>query len=327
MKRILLLLTISCFICGSLWATEIKKIGQIQGKKVLLNEIENKEINDLRKKLYESLHLRFQQIALESLWASGKLKKPRAKKISDREAKTFYQVNGLASRGNFAEFAPKIRQHLESLSLAQAMQGQYAKAIKKGWVKENLTPPNDFTLALPIGSAYLWGNRKARVMLLEFSDYQCPFCGRVQDSIKRLRKTYDKKVLFGYRHFPLEFHTDADEAAIAAECARDQGKFPAYHSLLFQNQTALKTKDLKLYAKRIGIKKLKTFSSCLKGEKYRSRVNADLDQGRQLGISGTPSFVIGRYDPKSKRLTGEVMSGAMPYGQLKAVIEKHLHAK
>ena len=128
------------------------------------------------------------------------------------------------------------------------MLNQYSLALKKGWVISNLEAPSDFLLKGNIKTGYLRGNKKASVILLEYSDYQCPFCSRVQSTIRKLIDKYQDRVAFGYRHFPLAFHKEADEAAIASECAREQGKFEEIHRLLYSRQKAQGKEELKKYA-------------------------------------------------------------------------------
>ncbi len=322
MKIILLLL--SLWLPLSLDAAESKVIGVIDGQKVTLQDIEDKELNDLRKKVYQKTFQQFQQTALKKLWAKGKLKRPTPKKATRRAVKAFFEANQLSQRGSLEEFAPRIRQHLESLGMMRSAQQQFELALKKGWVQPRFTAPNDFTLEVPLATGYRWKNTKGKVMLLEFSDFQCPFCGRVQGSLKTLRKKYRNQVVFAYRHLPLPFHTEADEAANAVECAREQGKFEPFHNLLFQNQKAQSDLNLLAYGKRVGIQNSAKFKRCVKSLKYQARVQADIQYAQSIGINGTPTFVIGRFDPRKKTVKGEVISGALPLSKFEELIQKYL---
>ena len=168
------------------------------------------------------------------------------------------------------------------------------------------------------------GNKKASVILLEYSDYQCPFCGRVQGTLGKLINDYQDRVAFGYRHFPLAFHKEADESAIAAECAREQNKFEEIHQILYENPRAQTLNDLKEYAREIKIKSPAKFDQCLDSERYRGLINQDIKDGAELGITGTPGFFVGLFDSKSGEIQGEVLSGAQPYSTFKQTLDKYL---
>ena len=204
------------------------------------------------------------------------------------------------------------------------MLNQYSLALKKGWVISNLEAPSDFLLKGNIKTGYLRGNKKASVILLEYSDYQCPFCRRVQSTISKLLDKYKDRVAFGYRHFPLAFHKEADEAAIASECAREQGKFEEIHRILYSRQKAQDKEELKKYAREIKVKYPAKFDECLDSEKYRGLVNQDMKDGANLGITGTPGFFVGLFNPKSGEIQGEVLSGAQPYDAFQQALEKYL---
>jgi len=201
---------------------------------------------------------------------------------------------------------------------------QYSLALQKGWIVSHLEAPSDFLLTGNIKTAYMMGNKKASVILLEYSDFQCPFCGKVQETIIKLKDKYQDRVAFGYRHFPLAFHQEADEAAIAAECAREQDKFEELHKLLYENPRAQTLDDLKEYARDIKIKSPAKFDQCLDNERYRGLVNQDMKDGAELGITGTPGFFVGLFDSKSGEIQGEVLSGAQPYSTFKQTLDKYL---
>ena len=318
------------FLPVALWADPLLEsgdpvVGKINGQTVRLSQLEDKEINELRVKLFEGLNDRLKERALRELSQTDPAYKIKQSfDISDAKARSFYDKNQLSSRGPFESLKPQIVQYLISQEMQAELERLYAKAQAEKKVQLVLAEPQVLLVDLPIETAYLWGNEKAKVMLLEFSDYQCPFCSRVQGTMTEIRKDYGKKVLFGYRHYPLPFHEQADEAAIAAECARDQGKFEPMHQMLYQNQQALQPADLKRYAAKVGVADKGQFASCLDQEKYRNRVTHDGNQGGSVGIRGTPSFLIGRYDPDKKSVHGEVLSGALPKEQIAAVLEKYL---
>jgi protein-disulfide isomerase len=246
------------------------------------------------------------------------------RKVTLKEIITVYEQNDLQERGTLEQIRPQIKQFLEQQIRSQHMLNQYSLALKKGWVISNLEAPSDFLLKGNIKTGYLRGNKKASVILLEYSDYQCPFCRRVQSTIRKLLEKYQDRVAFGYRHFPLAFHKEADEAAIASECAREQGKFEEIHRILYSRQKAQDKEELKKYAREIKVKYPVKFDECLDNEKYRGLVDQDMKDGSNLGITGTPGFFVGLFNPKSGEIQGEVLSGAQPYDAFQQALEKYL---
>ena len=206
----------------------------------------------------------------------------------------------------------------------------YQQAIYKGWVVNYLVPPNDFHVVATVGSAALKfapkkDQTKREVFFLEYSDFQCPVCKRVQGAITKLRKQYFQTVQFGYRHFPLPFHTEAGKMAEAAECARDQGKFWEMQGLLYQKElSSLSASQASELAFQAGVKNLNSFQDCFDNRKYQQRVQNDVDEGGSIGIQGTPTFVIGLYNPKTGAVSGEMLSGALKEAKFIKVIEKFL---
>jgi protein-disulfide isomerase len=157
------------------------------------------------------------------------------------------------------------------------------------------------------------GPQTAPVTIVEFADFQCPFCGRTAETIKQLEQTYAGQIRVVFRDFPLDFHQNAAKAAEAASCAQDQGKFWQMHDKLFANQTNLKVADLKKYAAEIGLDP-DQFSQCLDAAKYSKKWQADRDEGISYGISGTPTFFV----------NGRMLSGAAPFQDFALLIDEEL---
>ena len=136
------------------------------------------------------------------------------------------------------------------------------------------------------------GNIEAQVSIIEFSDFECPYCGEEYPIIKQLLDTYGTQIRFQYRDFPIsDAHQNAQSAAEAAECAHAQSKFWEYHDILFEHQDSLAREDLGRYARDTGLD-LKLFNQCLDGRSKTNEVIADFDDGRALGVGGTPTFFI-----------------------------------
>ncbi len=174
---------------------------------------------------------------------------------------------------------------------------------------ENFTTTTTFDLSgkTPRGTG-------TQVTIVECSDYQCPYCGRVEPTVTEILKNYEGKVSVYFKHFPLGFHQYAQKAAEAAECAADQGKFWEYHDKLFDNQNALTTTNLKQYASDLGLDTA-TFDSCLDDGDKADVVAADVTECKDNGVSGTPTFFI----------NGNMLVGAQPYDAFKTAVDSTLN--
>jgi len=162
------------------------------------------------------------------------------------------------------------------------------------------------------------GKANAPVTIIEFSDFECPFCERFySQTYKQVKTNYvdTGKVRIVFKHFPLPFHASAQKAAEATECAREQSKFWEMHDKLFENQNAIAIANLKSYAVALGLDASK-FNTCLDTGKYASRVQKDASDGSAAGVSGTPSFFI----------NGKSVVGAQPYSVFQQAIEAELNA-
>lgn len=160
------------------------------------------------------------------------------------------------------------------------------------------------------------GDEDAPVTIIEFSDYQCPFCAKFYtDSLQQIKKDYVEtgKVKVIYRDFPLSFHPEATPSAIAAECAGEQGEYYAFHDGLFENQGRLGADLYAELAKDIGLDMSK-FNTCLKDPKMAAEVQKDFKDGQASGVTGTPAFFV----------NGVKVSGAQPYSVFKQIIDAEL---
>lgn len=184
---------------------------------------------------------------------------------------------------------------------------------------------------ISIASRPFRGSEGARVVLVEFSDYQCPFCGRFyRDTLPLVDKEYIQagKIKYVFNNLPLDdLHPIAFKAAQAVECAGDQGKFWDLHGRLFANQNSLASIDWTAQAKAIGLS-VPQFDQCLTSGKTEAAVRAGVEQAGSLGIQATPSFVIGLVDTKNPTDTNikilTVIAGAYPYTVFKSAIDKAL---
>jgi len=188
-----------------------------------------------------------------------------------------------------------------------------------GLILEELREGAEIEISLPRQRAQVesvgpsLGPSSAPVTLIEFSDFQCPFCARAVPTLKALREKYPDELRVIYRHMPLDFHPHARPAAIASACAEAQGQFWAYHDRLFEQQRALAPEDLIAHAEAIGLE-TESFKACQESAETAALVDADQKAAEALGATGTPAFFI----------NGIFLSGAQPFEVFQAVIEEEL---
>lgn len=163
-------------------------------------------------------------------------------------------------------------------------------------------------------SDHIKGNKNAKITLLEYSDFQCPFCQRHVPTLEQVLEQYGDDVRLVYRHFPLNsIHPQAQKAAEASECAAEQGKFWEMHDLMFANQSALDVTSLKGYAKTLGLNQSQ-FDSCLDTGKFAGKVNQQAAEAQAAGITGTPGTFV----------NDQLVKGAYPIATFQQIIDSML---
>jgi protein-disulfide isomerase len=192
-------------------------------------------------------------------------------------------------------------------------------------------PPAETQTIVSIEGGAVKGDQNAKVTLVEFTDYQCPFCSRhFRDTMPKIVDEYVNtgKVKYVLREFPLEsIHPLAFKASEAAVCAGDQGKYWEMHDRLFGNQNALAAAQLPSHAEPVGVDAAK-FKSCLDSGKFTAKVRKDLGDAQKAGATGTPTFFIGLTDPKSNEVKAvRKIVGAQTFAAFKDAIDTLLAAK
>lgn len=192
---------------------------------------------------------------------------------------------------------------------------------------EDLSPKN-----VSVDDDPVLGDKNAPVTVIDFSDYECPFCKRYfDDTFSQIKKDYidTGKIKYVYRDLPLSFHANAHKEAQAAECAREQGGdvvYYKYHDEIFKrttsNGTGLALTELSVIAKDLGLSGT-ALQSCLDSDKYKAEVDKDLADATSVGATGTPTFFIGKSSPDGV-ITGTKIVGAQPYSVFQAEIDKQL---
>lgn len=243
-----------------------------------------------------------------------------ARPVTEADARMFYTANQQMmpkdQKGqtvSFDEIKAKIQEHLTEQGRQQA-RSTYVQNLmaSANWKVELEAPEPPIIANVSADDDPFKGPKDAPVTIVEFSDFQCPACRQAAFRLNDVLAKYEGKVKFVYRDFPLNRHVDALPAAVAANCAQEQGKYWEYHDLLWQNQQALKDADLLRYADQVKLDRAK-FETCLKDPKQQEEVRKDLEAGEQYGVNSTPTFFV----------NGRIVSGAnMP--EISRLIEKEL---
>jgi protein-disulfide isomerase len=217
-------------------------------------------------------------------------------------------------QGNDADLKPKVADYLYRLQLNQRTEGYVASLRAQTPVQVYLKPPEPVRVKIDPNVGFARGPRDAPVTIVEFSDFQCPFCKTVVATLKQIIAQYPDRVRWVFRDFPIAgLHPEAHLAHEAARCAADQDKFWAYHDVLFERGPDVSPAALRAYAAQVGLE-AQSFSHCLDSHKHRAAVNADVEAGGRLGVTGTPTFFI----------NGALLVGNQPLAEFQRVIEREL---
>jgi protein-disulfide isomerase len=237
--------------------------------------------------------------------------------IGEKEIAQFYEQNKDRAQGRtLDQLRGEIKPFLESRRnlQARAMLVEDLKAKSGANVKVMLDPPRYTVETSPKDPTR--GNPAAPVTIVEFSDYQCPFCARVNPTLDKIRATYGDRVKIVFKDFPLSNHPEAPKASEAARCAGDQNKYWEMHDAMFANQRALGVPALKQTARAIGLDGT-AFDQCLDSGKWTAAVQADMSQGEKMGVNSTPTLYV----------NGRAVIGAMPFENFKSIIDEELSRK
>jgi protein-disulfide isomerase len=221
-----------------------------------------------------------------------------------------------------------LRKEIESLQAGQRQLQSDIRLIKNMLLGKQVAPeaPPLQDVTIGIAGAASIGSPEAKVVLVEFSDYLCPFCGRyANDTFWNLAKSYvnNGKIQYVFRNFPLqEAHPAAEKAAEAAECAGEQGKYWEAHEKLFRSQLTLDSRPLAREVASMGIDPQR-FLECLDTGKFASRIRADIAEGSRIGIDATPTFFFGYRDEKepTKIKALKMLTGAQPVTSFTQILE------
>jgi protein-disulfide isomerase len=231
---------------------------------------------------------------------------------TDADRRALYEANksrftGMSEAEAMQQVEPAVRQQKR-----RERQLEYVRELRKLAGVEVLMEPLRAEVRVPQGAPSR-GPAQAPVTIVEFSDFQCPFCTRVQSTLRRVRETYKDKLRFVFLDFPLDMHPQARKAHEAAACAGEGGRFWEMYDRLFANQAKLAPADLSGHAAELGLDRA-AFQACLDSGRHAATAEAGLEEGARHGVTGTPAFFI----------NGRMVVGAQPYEAFAAVIEDEL---
>jgi protein-disulfide isomerase len=303
------------------------KVGDITiTHKELVSGIEA-DIYEEEKKIHEIKFNKLNSIIIEKLIA----KDPKSKglnpdqylekyigkdiKVSDSDIQKFIKEKNIPQAHINPQIKERIRGYLQAEKRKNAVENWMGKKLKSKTVEVFFEKPRPPVFDVTVGDAPFVGGKDAKVEVVEFSDFQCPFCAKGADIITALKKKYGNKIKVAFKHFPLPFHKDAKKAAMASMCAHEQNKsaFWKMHDLMFKGQDRLGTDGLKNFASQSGIDVSK-FEKCLTDHKYRDFVNRNIEEGKAIGVKSTPTFFV----------NGQLLQGAQPIEEFAKLIDEAL---
>ncbi|HXZ78758.1 MAG TPA: thioredoxin domain-containing protein [Terriglobales bacterium] len=298
-------------------------VSEVNGVKITRGELEQKEANRLLQVRYQTYlaesqaledlidqHLLEMQAAKEKITVDQLLDREvnsKVKNPTEDQLQVYYE--GLGTKEPYESMKDKILDHIRQMRLAKAKTAYLQTLRTQASIVTTLAPPKaDFAL----GDAPRQGPESAPVTLVEFADFECPYCAKVYPQLKKLREEFGDKVSIAFKNYPLPMHAHAEKAAEAARCAGDQGKYWEYHDLLF-TEKQLELPQLKKYATELGLD-AKSFDKCLDSGQHAAEIQKEVAEGRQLGINATPSFFI----------NGHFFTGAADYNTLRSMVAQQL---
>jgi protein-disulfide isomerase len=234
--------------------------------------------------------------------------------VEDAQAQEFYEKNRQRMRQPIEQMMPRIKEILRSQQRGD-LEAAFLDTLRGKYNPRILLEPT--RVEIDVAGAPAKGPQNAPITIVEYSDFQCPYCSRVLPTLKQALDTYGDQVRVVFRQFPLNgIHPQAQKAAEASLCAHEQGSFWKLHDAMFENQRQLGVDQLKAKAGELGLN-AEQFAACLDGGRYAKQVAEELAEGSRNGVSGTPAmFVNGRF-----------LSGAVPFETLAGLIDDELRRK
>jgi len=311
-------------------AQEADKAAEVNGAPIMTAEVDAKlgnKLNQLQQQIYA-----LRQKQLDTMIDQKLLEEESAKRgvtiaalvqaevtshvtpATSEDAEKFFKENSAKFKGDFKSLEEQIKNFLTG-QLLQTREQEFLKSLRAAAkVDVLLTRPPIFRFKVAIDGAPVRGNASAPVTIVEFADYHCPFCRKAEPVLDELRAKYGAKIRIAYLDFPLDnLHPQARAAAEASHCALEQGKFWEFHDRLFKNDPDSSQAALNRIAKEIGMD-VAAFEACSSSGKYKTPVQASVQEGSRLEVTGTPTFFI----------NGRILTGAQPVGAFVTIIDEEL---
>lgn len=303
------------------------KIGDLEITDAELNDGIEAELYEAESKVFEVKFNRLRALVLQKLME----KDPKKQGLSNDEFLDKYISKGVvASEKDVDAFVKKqnipqehlnpmvrekIKNYLEMEKKKEAIDKWVAEQTKKTPVEVYIPRPRRPTFDVQVGNSPAAGGKDAKVTVVEYSDFQCPFCAKGAEIISDIKKKYGNKVRVVFKNFPLPFHNQAEGAAVAGLCANEQGSelFWKMHDEMFAHQDQLDVESLKKAAKKLGAK-ADQFDQCLAANKYVDQVKADIEDGKKYKVKSTPTFFV----------NGQMINGAQPIETFSEIIDEEL---
>jgi protein-disulfide isomerase len=230
---------------------------------------------------------------------------------SPEEIERFYEANKAQIPGPKAQVLPQVRQYMIDSSRRRYRE-MLLNTLRRSYKITTALDP--LRTEISISGHPVHGPANAPVTIIEFADFECPFCGGLYPTLKRVEQNYPDKVRFVYRQFPLtNIHRFAQKAAEASLCAFEQQRFWEFHDSMFGDQSRLDVASLKERASTLGLNTT-AFNSCLDSGRQADVIRKDVEEARKAGVSSTPTLFI----------NGRLMTGNRPYPEISEVIEDEL---
>ena len=298
-------------------------IAEVDGRKLTEQDLEKKKTGALlqaRYQFYTSQRKALDQLVDDELIAEAArkqnmtvdelLEKVVYKGIKDPtedQLQVYYE--GMDSDEPYANVRDKVLDHIRQLRRDKARAAFVKDLHAQANLKVMLAPP---VAEVTTEGNYIKGPKNAPVQFVEFADYECPYCQKVNPLLQKLQEEYGDKVAIVYKDFPLPMHRRAQKAAEAARCAGEQGKFWEYHDVLYYSKMT-EVPDLKKHAQVLKLNE-EAFNKCLDTGAEAERVKKDLEEGKALQLGGTPSYFV----------NGHFFHGAVEYSALREIVDQQL---
>jgi protein-disulfide isomerase len=232
--------------------------------------------------------------------------------VTEEEIEAWYNQNQAAVGGrSLEEISTAIGQFLRDSRRERAV-SQFIESLKQG--RDVVVHLDPFRVKLDNSGSPAIGPSDAPVTLVEFSDFECPYCARFYHTLKQLAENYSGKIRIVYRQFPINTHPNAQAAAVASLCADEQGQFWAMHDLMFEEQDQLDEASLKEKAERLGLD-TDEFAACLDSGRHDERIQKDIREASRVGVDGTPAIFVNGIP---------LAAGAVPYSAVAQAIDAEL---